>query len=177
MSARPAEETRAIARIGNIGWDESPAELEAAALAVLAAARVDRTCHGPVAAVVNRAGVGSAVETNFKSAADLQAARMAVRALRKECTRGRFAWLDTARTRAETQPVRILHRLADALEAIEEDRSDRQAVVRDVPAKAVSIGGRRLAFVSSEKITWTPQGLQRYGAEDREDAAVVALSA
>lgn len=174
LSTRSTGEARTIARIGNMGWESSPSELEATALAVLAAARVDRMCHGPVAAVVNRAGVGSA---DFKSAADLQAARIAVRALRKECTPGRVALLDTARTRAETQPVRVLHRLADALEAVEEGRTDRQALVRDVPAKAVSMNGRRLAFVAAEKVTWTPHGLRRYAAEDRGDAAAVALSA
>lgn len=177
LSARGPAQERTVARLGNLGWDATASELEAAAVSLLTAARVDRTLYGPVAAVVGRAGGGSAVETNFRSSDDLQAARIAVRALRRELVPGRVAWLDVARTRAETQHVRVLHRLAEALEAVEEGRDDRQPVVRDIPARAVAVGGRRLAFVTAERVSWTPHGTRRYGEGDREDAAAVALAA
>lgn len=74
--------------------------------------------------------------------------------------------------RAENRTVRVLHRLADAVDA-----SDKLPVQRDLAAKAVAVGGRRVLFLAAERIAWSPAGVSRYSDGERGDAAAVALSA
>lgn len=68
---------RTVARIGNVRWDADTATVS---LAAHSEAGVDRSSHRPVAAIVNRQGVGSAIETAFCMAEALQRARIAVSA-------------------------------------------------------------------------------------------------
>lgn len=85
--------------------------------------------------------------------------------------------LDAARTRAETRPLCVVHRLADVLTDYESQRQDRQAMHMDMAARAVSVGSRTMAFVTSEELRWTPASQDRYSWELRDEAAAIVSSA
>lgn len=169
-------DTRRVARIGLLGWDATPEVLEERAHTLLAEAGIARGAFGPVAAVTGRGGLGSAVETVFASRASLEQAKVAVRGLRRVFDGDRAAWLDEARTRAETRPVRIMHRVADVIQALEAARPDRMAVGKDPQARATTVGGRRAVFVGADKLVWTPLAINRYDAAARSDAEALATS-
>lgn len=80
-TAEPQDERR-VARIRGLGWDTSPDLLEQRAVALLAEAGIGRAAFGPVAAIMGRIGLGSAVETVFASRAAMDQARVALRGLR-----------------------------------------------------------------------------------------------
>lgn len=168
---------RRLARIGALGWDEPPETLQARAIELLTAAGVQRSTYGPVAPIVGRQGVGSGAETLFDTPDALAHARIAVRSLRKTYSTGRPAWVDTARPRAETRPIRATHRLAEVLSDFESQRSDRAALHKDMAARAVSVGNQRMAFVASEGVRWTPAGVARYAQNLRDDVAAIVASA
>lgn len=76
----------------------------------------------------------------FSTADSLALAKVAVHAPRRTFGTGAPAWLDTARTRAETRPLRAIHRLAEILADYEAQRSDKASIHKDMAAKAVSVG-------------------------------------
>lgn len=121
--------------------------------------------------------MGSMAEVAFVDSASLQTARIAIKARRHEFVAGKTAWLDEARTRAETAPVRFMHRLADAIGELEAERADASAVVRDVRSRGVACGGKKVAYICDERVVWTSHGVQRYGADDRAVAAAAAMAA
>lgn len=61
--------SRAVARIGNIGWDTEPQTLQLRGAELLRLAGVPPTSHGPVAPVVGARGTGSMAEVAFCDAA------------------------------------------------------------------------------------------------------------
>lgn len=107
---------RKLARIRGSGWDVDPKKLESRATALLLDSGIRRDVFGPVGAVVNKAGLGSSAETVFATVDALEDARIAVWALRRSFGASTPAWVDVARTRAETRPLRMVHRIADMLE-------------------------------------------------------------
>lgn len=101
---------------------------------------------------------------------------MAVRALKRSYMQSGSAWLEVARTRAENAPVRAMHRVADFLAELERTRPDRLPVRREAASRGIAVGDVRIAYVASEKVVWTPAGLNRYSAADRSDAEAVAAA-
>lgn len=176
MTATGGAGGRTVARIGNLGWDTEPQELQARGAEILRLSGVPVDSHGRVAPVVGARGTGSMAEVAFRDAAGLQAARIAVKAQRHEFLPGKTAWLDEAKTRAETAPVRMMLRLAEAIQEIEGERADAAAVTRDARSRSVSCGGRKLAYVCEDRVVWTTFGAQRYGADDRAFAAAAATA-
>lgn len=170
------EEGRRLARLGGLGWDTPAADLEARAVDVLTAAGISHQSYGPVAAAVGRSGKGSAAETVFEIHAALEAARVAVRALKRSYSQTRLVWLEVAKTRAENAPVRVMHRVADLLAELERSRQDCLPVRRDAASRGVTVGDMRIAYVAGDKIVWTPAGLARYSASDRSDADSIAAA-
>lgn len=156
-------EDRLTARIANLGWDDAIEQLVLLPREILALAKIDSTTHGPVVPITNRVGVGSAVEVHFKTQADLAAARVAVRALRKEYAAGRTVWLDRWQSAAEAAAAKAVHRLADALKDIEQEKSQPAAVAKDMPSRSVLVSQTRIAFVSSGEVHRTAAGTHRCG--------------
>lgn len=176
-AAGPGEVGRKIVLVSNMGWDSDAADLEACALQLLAEAGFHRNAIGPVAPLTTKTGKGSACEVVFRSPADLDHARVAVRAFRREFLPGRVAWLDPARTRAKTRPLQAMYRLSEVIAEYEHDRVDKLQVHKDPQSKSISVGQSRVVFVTSASLSWTPYGAARYSDQQREDADAVAASA
>lgn len=177
LTATGSAGARTVARLGNLGWDSEPHVLQTRGLELLRMAGVPPANHGPVAPVVASCGTGSMAEVVFVDSASLQAARVAVKARRHEFVAGKAAWLDEARTRAETAPVRHMHRLADAVAELEAERADATSVVRDGRSRSVTCAGRKVAYICDERVVWTSHGVQRYSADDHAIAAAAAMAA
>lgn len=177
---------RTIGRLGNLGWDTLPDVLETRAREVLKDAEVPAEAIRAVAASVGRLGRGSAVEVSFATAGHMDAAAVAVRALRRTYQDGRVVWLTAARTRAELAPVRSMHRLADFLADVvssEAYHGDRQAsrgtgarIARDPQRRAVSLGSERVAVVTAERVIWTRYGVGAFDESTRADGEAIAMS-
>lgn len=69
-----------------------------------------------------------------------------------------------------------MHRLSDILQEHEAAKPDRLAVTKEPQSRAVLVGGRRAAFVASDKVVWTPLAVGRYDAAARSDAEALAMA-
>lgn len=95
-----------------------------------------RDAWSHLAPITSKSGQGSSAELWFQDPADLQKARLVVRALRRSYLDGRVVWLDARRERAENLPVRNTHTLPDAIK--EAGIND---VVKDIPGRTVRAAG------------------------------------
>lgn len=162
-------ERRQHAIVANLGWDEQPADLVERAVAVLCDAGVPRDAWSHLSPVLNRDGRGSAAEMWFHDPTALQKARLAVRALRRTYVEARTVWLDARRERAEVLPVKITHRLAQAL-----SEAGVPQVVKDVPGRSVRSAGTRIAYAAQGRVRWTAAAAPVLSPEQREAAASFA---
>lgn len=149
------------------------------AQALLAEAGVERSTWQGMAPLTPTGGLGSAAEVMFRAPQSLQAERLAVKALRKEHMAGKPAWLDAKRDRAETAPVRIVHRLHQALSDVARTASGHQGsaapeVVKDVGGRSVRVRGVRVAHISRLRVRWTPAAAAHFAEEERDAAASFA---
>lgn len=128
--------------------------------------------------------MGSSTEVMFGSAYALQDARLLVKAMRQEFIPGRPAWLDAKRVPAEAAPVRVIHRLHEAL--LDAQRrpgrppgraagtSAASEITKDIASRSIRVGGVRIAYVSQLRVKWTPQAAEHFGSEQREAASAYA---
>lgn len=149
--------------VAGLGWDEEPATLVERAVEVLTDAQVPRDAWGHLSPILNRDGRGSAAEMWFEEAAALQRARLAVRALQRSYVSGRTVWLDARRERAEVVPVRVMHRLHEALCEAGVDQ-----VVKDLPGRSIRSGTTRIAYVAQGRGRWTAAASQLAAANFAE---------
>lgn len=181
-SAAPSSvpyEQRQLAIVGNLGWNEEPGVLAERAQAVLADAGIDRATWAGMAPLTPASGLGSAAEVMFNTPQALQTARLVVKSLRREFLPGKAVWLDAKRDRAEAAPVRIVHRLHEAL--MDTARTARPAqgasaptVTKDVAGRAVRVNGLRVAYISQLRVKWTPAASDFFGPEEKDAAAAYA---
>jgi hypothetical protein len=171
-----AEEPQTVARVGNLGWDDSMQTLLQRAADVLREAKVDPASYSAVCAVTSKTGVGSMAEISFRSPSALQTAQLQVKALGKSFVQDRTVWLSPKRSLAETQQAKMVHRIAETLSDIEAIREDPLDVVKSLREKIVRVGTHRVAFIADRKVRWTAWAVQRYAEEDRDMAKAYAES-
>lgn len=129
-----------------------------------------------VAAATGRAGLGSVCEIANVDAEALNRAPVSIQALRHCYLQDRPVWMSAARARAELQPAKQMHRLADFLsDSLAAAGSVR--VTRDAASRAVAVAGACVAVVASDKVIWTPLGVRTFEVSIRRDAEFVALAA
>lgn len=102
-----------------------------------------------------------------------------MKALRKEYMSGKVAWPDAKGDRAETAPVRIVHRLHEALSDVARSQSRHHSsaapeVVNDVGGRSIRVNGVRVAYVSQLRVRWTPAAAAHFAEEERDAAASFA---
>lgn len=150
----------AVARIGGIGWDSPAPLLMERGKTVLTRAGVDQADVSAMAPVTSRSGTGSSVQVAFVTVAALERARVQVRA---------------AAVVFEGQPrlVRAVDRLAEDLGDASE--GPRLAVEKNLAAKEIRHGPRRVAFLRNEGLTWTTSGIENWPASLRGEAAAFAM--
>jgi hypothetical protein len=167
-------EMRTVARIGNLGWDTDEKILMERALELLGKANITQDMYTGLSASIGRSGTGSAAELCFYQSQKLQTARMAIKALRCEFSAGRVAWLDAKKERAEMKPARVVHRLADFLQDIENTREEKFEVEKVMNGKFVKINGQRVGFTLRGEWQWTAWACSRYSVETMEMAKAYA---
>jgi len=84
-------ELRTIAVIGNLGWDTSGTDLMQRAKEVLSDAGIAPDSVSNLCAVTYKGDKGSSAQLCFKQPSQLQHANLAVRALNRSYTQGRYA--------------------------------------------------------------------------------------
>jgi hypothetical protein len=169
-------EQRTVARIGSLGWDTEKKILHERAQKVLIDAGVDPQAYTALVLVCGRSGKGSAAELVFRTPAGLQAARLQVRSLNREFDVGKPCWLDAKKERAELRPARIIHRIAQVLQELENGRDDKGEVKKDTIGKIVSVGGHRACFTLHGSLKWSAWSVARYPQSELEWAQAFAES-
>lgn len=146
---------------------------------ILAEAGVDRSTWAGMAPLTPASGLGSAAEVMFTTPQALQTARLVVKSLRREFVPGKPAWLDAKRDRAEAAPVRMVHRLHEALQDVVRAASPAQGaaaptVTKDIAGRAVRVNSLRVAYISQLRVRWTPAAADFFGPEEKDAAAAYA---
>ena len=159
---------RVIARIGNLGWDDTGGVVVTRAKEVLQEAGVQDSVWKSMAAVNPKKG--SPVDLFCATPNYLKTSRLAVKSLDKTFARGKFVWLDAKKEWAETRPTRMVHRVHDCLADFEVSRQDKQMVEKDTRGKIVKVAGQRMGFTLHGEWRWTDAAMQRYSAEELEMA-------
>ena len=158
-------EQRTIARIGNLGWDQTSETLTERARRVLVEAAVPADHFSGLCPIVNRAGKGSLVELVFSSAVFLQHARLSVRARQLKIDGDRIVWLDARKEREELKPARIVHRICECLEDFEQACDNPLPVQKFMNGKFVKVGGTRAGYVFKSSWHWTQWSKTRYDSD------------
>ena len=133
-------ELRAIAVIGNLGWDTDPVTVKARAKEVLDAAGIQPEQYVGLTAPRKE---GSMAQLAFHEPASLQKARLAIRALSKTFVDQKYVWLDAKKTAAENRPSKIMHRMGEFLEDVEKDNGH-GVVAKKLPRKTVEVNSNRV---------------------------------
>lgn len=174
LGAASSAANTAVARIGGIGWDSRAVVLREPGKTVLPRAGVDPADASAMAPVTSRSGTGSSVQVAFVTVAALERARAQVRAAAVVFEgQPREAWLDHQRSLQESTLVRAVHRLAEYLGDAKE--GPRLVVAKNLAAKVIRHGPRRVAFVRSEGVTWTTFCKENWPASLRDEAAAFAM--
>lgn len=142
----------------NVGWDEQPGVLERRAKEMLRMASVPESDVRAIVAVTGRSAMGSACEVAIWDAEALDRAAVSIEAVRHCYLQDRPVWMSAARTRAELQPVRQMHRLAEFLSDVLDTAGSPARGTRDAASR-------------------TPIGVWALEATVRRDAEAVALAA
>lgn len=129
------------------GWDTDAQVLVERVAQVLRAAPADRAEYDQIPAV-GRTGRGSAAEEWFWRPAVLQRAKLAVRAASVSCA---GAWLGAQQSTMESRKARAVHRLAEALRDVEEERSalEGASIGKEPGAGLVRANSGKVAFIAS----------------------------
>ena len=166
---------RTVARIGNLGWDTEAAVLVQRAAGMLEKASVPSDSYRNLLAVSGRAGTGSACELSFKSAQDLQRARLSIRNLTHEFSAGKVVWLDAQKEPEELRVLKVMYRIEEMLKEMESSRQPPLEVSKNMRGGYLAVGGNRAAFVFRGEVKWASWAANRYSEEEREWAASYSM--
>ena len=169
-------ELRTIAVIGNLGWDTSGTDLMQRAKEVLSDAGIAPDSFSNLCAVTYKGDKGSSAQLCFKQPSQLQHANLAVRALNRSYTQGRYAYLDVKKERAELRPGQIVKRLAEFLVDAEAAMDTPLKIEAFANGKFVKVGGTRVGFTFRGEWKWTQYAIARYSREVMDTAKEYAES-
>ena len=166
---------KAIARIGNLGWNDNGQTILQRAREVLIEADIPPGDYSNLAAV--GAKKGSAAELMFGNPDVLEQAELAVRALIQTYAEGKWLWLDYKKTEPQLRPGRLVNRAYDILSDIESARAESEVVEKFMNGKFIKVGGSRAGY--SLQGTWklTNKAITRYTQEDLSMAKAYAEEA
>ena len=162
-------ESRTTAILGGLGWDNKGSELLAEANRILLLAGVEASTYEGLSAMANRADEGSAAALIFRSPAELQKAKLLVRAANATGLQGKLVWLDARKTRLEMKPARVIHRAAQMLSDFESNRTQGEELLvnKNMAAKFLFNSRGRILYTLRGKVLWAPEGMARYDADQR----------
>ena len=163
-------EQRTHAVLGGLGWDETAERLMAVAQTTLTKAGVDATTFSAATAIVSRNNEGSTVQLVFRTAGELSAAKLLVRAAHCKGWSDKNIWLDAKKSRTEMKPARLVHRIAQVLTDFEEARADKQPVEKNMVGKNVRNASGQLGWSRSGVWIWTAVAKARYTVEQLDIA-------
>ena len=163
-------EQRTHVVLGGLGWDETAARLMQVANSTLTTAGVDATTYGAMTAIVTRNDEGSTVQLVFRSASELSAAKLLVRAAQCKGWSGKNVWLDAKKSRAEMKPARLVHRITQVLQDFEDSKPDKQALEKNMIGKNVRIPAGQLGWSRAGAWIWTNLAKTRYTTEQLDIA-------
>ena len=172
--SQPAHETpyelRTHAVLGGLGWDETAERLMTVAQSTLTKAGVDTATFSAITAIVSRNNEGCTVQLVFRTAGELAAAKLLVRAAQCKGWNDKNIWLDAKKSRTEMKPARLVHRIAQVLTDFEEARADKQAIEKNMIGKNVRNASGQLGWSRAGVWIWTAIAKARYTVEQLDIA-------
>ena len=163
-------ELRTHAVLGGLGWDESAERLMEKASSTLTKAGVDTATFSAVTAIVSRNNEGSTVQMVFRTAGELAAAKLLVRAALCRGWSDKNIWLDAKKSRTEMKPARLVHRIAQVLQDFEDGRADKQQIEKNMIGKNVRNASGQLGWSRAGIWIWTAVAKARYTVEQLDIA-------
>ena len=163
-------ELRTHAVMGGLGWDETAERLMAVAQTTLTKAGVDTATFSAVTAIVSRNNEGSTAQLVFRTAGELAAAKLLVRAAQCRGWNDKNIWLDAKKSRTEMKPARLVHRIAQVLTDFEEARADKQPIEKNMVGKNVRNASGQLGWSRAGVWIWTAIAKARYTVEQLDIA-------
>ena len=163
-------ELRTHAVLGGLGWDESAERLMQVAQSTLTKAGVDTATFSAVTAIVSRNNEGSTAQLVFRTAGELAAAKLLVRAAGCRGWNDKNIWLDAKKSRTEMKPARLVHRIAQVLTDFEDARADKQPIEKNMIGKNVRNASGQLGWSRAGVWIWTAIAKARYTVEQLDIA-------
>ena len=175
--AKTPFEERVVARMGNLGWNDSKATVVKRAKEVLEKAGIKESDYVGLCASFREKG--SNAELCFNTPQLLQKAKFSIRELETAYrSDGAPAWLDVKKDKEEMRPARVVHRVTELIEEAESGRSDKLVVEKVMNGKKVLVGpqdSQHIAGYSNKGVwMWTQWSRNRYSDEFLEMAKAYA---
>lgn len=165
-------EARKIARIGNLGWNDTAETILKRANEVLRDAGAQPNEYTNL--VPTSRTSGSAAELLFQSATRLQEMKLAIKSLGRAYTDERIVWMDAKKERHELRPARLVHRVFEAIQDLESTREDKMEAEKIMNGKFIKVGGTRAGYSFNSTWKWTAFAVARYTAEQLDVAKAYA---
>lgn len=153
-----------LARMGNLGWDDTEATLMARAQELLTSIQM---LHKVVdmKPAISRQGTGSGVDVMWATSSDLVEAKIRIKCKGANWS-GRVVWMDRKKSRLERRPARIIHKTAEILESFEWDRPNAGRVDKNVGSKYISVDGVRMFYTLRGALMHTVHASLRSSADE-----------
>jgi hypothetical protein len=172
VSSSTPYEARKIARIGNLGWNDTAETILKRANEVLRDAGAQPNEYTNL--VPTSRTSGSAAELLFQSATRLQEMKLAIKSLGRAYTDERIVWMDAKKERHELRPARLVHRVFEAIQDLESTREDKMEAEKIMNGKFIKVGGTRAGYSFNSTWKWTAFAVARYTAEQLDVAKAYA---
>ena len=164
---------RPLAVCGNLGWDNTFAELSDNFDKVIEATGIDRSTIEQIGPLGNR-DKQSCIQVLFTNARSLTIAKLKISSKRHSFTTGKTVWLDVAKTRQELAPRRSINKAFSIMKEVESLRPDALVVAWDTDVRAIVAGTKRICFLEGSSILFTAFGKTRYDEHVRYEVALMA---
>ena len=166
-------EQRTVAVCGNLGRDCTAVQVECHCKELLNEIGIKDEAVLGVAALVKNDN-GSMCEIVFDTPDTLALARVKVKALRKQIKQGHTVWLDAKKSRNETRPNRMVHRIAQHVEMLESEAGLNRKVVKNTLMRSVKLDNAVIGHATHARWVWTEVAAEKLSREQLDRAEAFA---